>query len=84
MEYTKGEWKTNRNMMGTWTIFTDDAHIADVDRHFNAHLIASAPDLYEACKSLAYMWREDTPAYHGQLQEAKEKVMKALAKVEGK
>ena len=46
--YTKGNWKAHKNILGTWTIATDLAHIADVDRHFNAQLIASAPDLYEA------------------------------------
>ncbi len=54
MGYTKGEWKVNKNWMGTWTIYTDEAHIADVDRHFNAKLIAAAPELYEACQELVY------------------------------
>ena len=44
----------------------------------------SAPDLYKACKGIAYMWRKDTPAFQGQLEEAKEELSKAIAKAEGK
>lgn len=50
MEYTKGEWKTHKNALGTWTIETNHELIGQVDRHFNAHLIAQAPKFYEAAK----------------------------------
>ncbi len=83
-EYTKGEWKANKNWMGTYTIHTDDAHIADVDRHFNAQLIASAPDLYEALK-YAYEWRWKQTMECGDIyDEVGLKLISALAKAEGK
>ena len=53
MEHTKGEWKTYRNALGQWAVSTDLEPIAQVDRHYNAHLIAAAPDMYEALKELA-------------------------------
>ena len=79
--YTKGEWKADKNWHGTYTIYTDDAHIADVDRHFNAQLIAAAPLLYEALKELEpYMvWLEKN-----NLLRITSLIEKALAKVEGK
>jgi hypothetical protein len=44
--FTRGECQATKNLAGTWTISTEDTHIADVDRHFNAHLIKLAPELY--------------------------------------
>lgn len=76
--YTKGEWKTYKNALGQWAISTDTEPIAQVERHYNAQLIASAPDLYEACKLALH--------YIGTSQDKKARVIveQALAKAEGK
>ena len=50
MNYTQGEWKATKSALGDWVISTKDTIIASEIRHFNAYLIASAPELYEACK----------------------------------
>ena len=47
--YTKGEWKAVKNAVGTYTIQTEDARIGEIDRHFNARLIAAA---VSACVSV--------------------------------
>ena len=48
MEYTEGDWKARETSLGDWSIYTegtDGRHIANVDRHFDAHLIAKAPKM---------------------------------------
>jgi len=85
MEYTKGEWKANKNYMGTWTIHTDETHIADVDRHFNAHLMAAAPDLYEALKGISHAFENwGTSAFMAYMYKSQIQIKEALAKAEGK
>ncbi len=44
----------------------------------------SIPALYKACRSIANTWRvgEDFPLYHGDVAEAKEEVLQALAKAD--
>lgn len=44
----------------------------------------AAPELYEALKAIDYIWRNNTPAFKGQKEDAKELLLKALAKVEGR
>lgn len=64
VEYTKGEWR--RTIIGMESKVVDDK--VDVIAHLecrntleeieaNAHLIASAPDMYEALKDLAACFR---------------------------
>jgi len=48
MKYTK--WRAYKNALGTWSISTNVEPIAQVERHYNALLIAAAPELYEATK----------------------------------
>ena len=50
MEYTKGDWRAFKSLAGGWIIATENELIVREARHYNAHLIASAPELYEACK----------------------------------
>ncbi len=50
MEYTKGEWTTGKSVMGDWVISTEEELICREVRHYNAHLIAAAPKMYEALK----------------------------------
>ena len=83
MEYTEGEWKAKKNWMGTWTIYTDDAHIADVDRHFNAHLIAAAPigdELASAVIDMEFDTYDDSPELVKLLEIARKFKLKAEGK----
>ena len=88
MEYTKGEWVKYNRLYGTEVtehIWCGDKHIADLDGEdatANAHLIASAPMLYEACKlALKYL----RPLGKDKFSEAAEKTIEtALSKAEGK
>ncbi len=77
MEYTKGKWEAVKNAIGTYTIQTEDARIGEIDRHFNAYLVAAAPDMYEALKAIASC--ESVVA--GDVVDISRK---ALAKAEGK
>jgi len=52
MNYSKGDWKTHKNALGQWIVFTDNELIAQVERHYNTKLITAAPDLYEALKEI--------------------------------
>ncbi len=48
--YTKGKWEAKKNTLGEWYIWVNNVPIAQVDRHYNAHLIASAPAMHKALK----------------------------------
>jgi hypothetical protein len=66
MTYTKGKWNYKTGRSGVTVIYADDIPLGSLygrqDTIENAQLIASAPDLLEACeKALAY--REQT--HHG-------------------
>jgi len=97
MNYTKGEWNVTRNNLSKVTLPSKltvrsntgcpIAILTDSERSIaDAHLIAAAPDLYEACKGLEKVfeltkansqWRS---SYADQKVEAMEQ---ALAKAEG-
>ncbi len=95
MGYTKGEWKVEGKKILLWHPgWSDDRKvIADCNQwdgkeaEANAHLIAAAPDMYEACKA-ARKWLalfgEHTPIAFGGEPELDGKLSKALAKAEGK
>lgn len=94
MDYTKGEWKIEGYSRREFTISADDTIIADVlinddqvEAGANAHLIASAPDLYEALKGISE-WTDAFDGSHESLEtmrnNIKSMVSKALAKAEGK
>lgn len=66
MNYTKGEWKSEFNghtadmSCAKYSVVTDRELICDLNRisdnkktEANAHLIAAAPDMYEALKIFA-------------------------------
>jgi len=55
MNYTKGEWRAYKNPLGTWSISTDNEPIAQVERHYNANLIAAAPDMHEVLQRIAVL-----------------------------
>ena len=93
MNYTKGEWKLFRlSQHHHWKIKTgEDNDFIDCGMNeANAHLIAAAPDMYEALKDLAACFRNielvasvqnaDEKAFLGIAVNA---MTKALAKAEG-
>ena len=81
MEYTKGEWKAKKNALGTWTIHTDLEHIGQIDRHYNANLIAAAPDCHRELANLVE--RIDRGLAIGEVLDLKP-ARQALAKAEDK
>jgi len=89
--YTKGEWKAK----GSRVYNEDDDVIAFVNdgksfgptpiSEANAHLIAAAPLLYEACKMLLdHMTMARNESGRPYLADVKRQAHKALAKVEAK
>ncbi len=52
MNFTPGPWGVSFNGRCTWNISEisgDRRHVASAERQQDAHLIAAAPDLLEAC-----------------------------------
>jgi hypothetical protein len=52
-KFTEGPWLNQENMEGYADIVIPGEYIARVAKETNANLIAAAPDLYAALKSLA-------------------------------
>ncbi len=90
-QYTKGKWKTTMLGLG---VVADDAEtlvIADctnmpniVECKANAHLIAAAPDMYEALKLFIERARELNHKYPIELALPFVHAEQALSKAEGK
>jgi len=96
LSYTKGEWKFNRPIIETDNtkicVMEEPHYMPDCgdatwyngcveNMEANAHLIAAAPDLYEACKALIEAVDEDYDIIgYGREMTIRE----ALAKAEGK
>lgn len=91
MEYTEGEWEVGKTPpLSNWVVGVDlkDPMKMDVVANLyaneaDAHLIASAPDLYEACKeaeNFFILMKAYIPAHGNTLKLLQE----ALAKAEGK
>jgi len=86
MNYTNGEWKPYKTATG-WSVYADGDEVSEVYSchtglaEANAQLIASAPDLYEACKELEpyFTWLEEN-----KLIRITSLFKQALAKAEGK
>ena len=86
LNYTKGEWAASHPLNDITTIITPEFLLAKIEwgtmvkepqQRANAHLIAAAPELYEALRLLAGSL--ETKAHPVYFQMAKE----ALAKAEG-
>jgi len=88
MKHTPGPWKADNWATG-WTVSAPDSHysvchLEDCNNaEANAHLIAAAPDLLEACKNLN-AWVGVTLGYEYDEDPIAEKVCKAIAKAEGR
>ena len=93
--YTKGEWKPayhgNVNGYEKYSVCTDTDVVCNIhvkadgnEANANAHLIASAPDMYEALKVLVKEYNVDLEYCKFTDIPHWEKACKALAKAEGK
>ena len=87
MEYTKGEWMLRKDGMTVETAHAPCGHVIAMMNGIgdkvqaDAHLIASAPDLYEALKEAEQhliMLGAKSDSY------ARRNIKQALAKAEGK
>lgn len=87
--YTKGEWKVEEHR-GETNIATEFQNIAKMcfdDSHTlkaNAHLIAAAPDMYEALKEIKHIVTEAAYRQDTKQQIIAGKCYLALAKAEEK
>jgi len=84
--HTKGEWKVAEVDGNRLTcIYTDETNIALLVHQEDARLIASAPELLEACKEaeefLGYYRIEGISASH---KSALDKIRQTIKKAEGK
>ena len=89
--YTKGKWRVMTGNIAT-VVGTDSGKTAivyggsDEEELANAHLIAAAPDMYEACnafKMALAIWQQDPSKAPITLATIfKETIGKALAKVD--
>ncbi len=93
MEYTKGEWRRFGGMVDGYGIVSSSGEViieqqalSGLENEANAHLIASAPDLYEACRhAKIVLARKLDDSYLNQQEELLYiELGKALAKAEGK
>jgi len=94
MEHTKGEWILSAGCFArqvkTYVTNTDLEVIAGVEANTekevlaNAHLIAAAPDMYEALKSIDDYLSAPYPENMKLKQIAADKLVIALNKAEGK
>ena len=98
MEYTKGEWEYTEELGATLSMISgteevvcglpnpipSDSYDSELTRmRANAHLIAAAPELYEALKTYQ-LWNEGHPVGSKTLPQIQEMIMDVIAKVEGK
>lgn len=89
MSYTNGPWHKNTVENGKPKVFGNDNFYCVINgdkRESNAHLIASAPDLLEACKvaldTLEKMTTADFEIGHDRL--IRDMLKTAIAKAEGR
>lgn len=89
MEYTKGEWKI-KPIGGGITPFiyeirgNSEEFIGRAKTLANAHLIAAAPDMYEALQTLSEQLTGANISFSQDMFDAKRNARKALAKAEGR
>ena len=89
MNYTKGEWKAKDKsyFQGEMPFIVSPTYssyvIARVDNEANAHLIAAAPELYEACNKM-WSYLISRPAKPKELTDILLLCEKGLAKTDTK
>jgi hypothetical protein len=82
MNYTKGEWKVEQNDCDKpyhYRIVTNKYIVAAVYSEDNAHLIAAAPDMYDALREILQIIH-----YGESLEKANTIIYKVMTKAEGK
>lgn len=97
MEYTKGEWKYEEELLANMSMISCDNKViagipndvsedkgAYLEQVANATLIASAPNLYEALKDLLALVVDAIEEPYQKDKEICEKARQALARAEGK
>ena len=99
IKFTKGPWKMVENSWEYTTIYSNDSEICTLNindatedneielsqvMEANAHLIAAAPDLYEALEEIINSEWMVTHDWGGDRNSVMEKGRKALAKARGK
>ena len=96
MNYTKGEWKASIDKQFNIIRIVSDKvavvvskvgpHIMEYGTHpenlANAHLIAAAPDMYEALKNIVANWADMN--FPETMRLSMDKALTVLAKAEGK
>ena len=94
-KHTPGKWRVDKTSMGRagLVLSEDDLIIAEcwnADQEANARLIASAPELLEACKDFIddtnYIEDKDFPGDYinpNFILEYRDKIKQAIARVEG-
>lgn len=84
MEYTKGKWETVGNSIYARLPEPEIICYVQGENHkANARLIASAPDLYEACKNLLNAFNLETGEFEYIHSNRLTEAQKALAKAKG-
>ena len=85
MDYTKGEWEIEKKEHGFLGVTTTETGIcSQIATEANAHLIAAAPDMYEALRELAKAYDVELPLTDCDHPRYWVKAIQALAKAEGK
>ena len=92
MKHTKGPWKVEAEDLDSFGIFTDDLNICTVlaiggegfgeEGEANAKLIASSPELLEACKG-AMAALSQNKIFPADIAAAKRFLYSVIAKAEG-
>lgn len=88
MEHTKGKWEveysantTEKSLhFGTWLV---GIVCHSNEREANAYLMAAAPDLLEACKSVLETWDRHNVPIDAYLSRDRQKIEDAINKAEG-
>lgn len=89
-KWTTGPWEVEQDDEGSWAVLKSGSFVtfafptecgAGGSAKYNAHLIAAAPDLYEALEKVILVYHDDDLG--DDLFEAIKEAMPALAKARG-
>lgn len=88
MEYTKGPWVCDVNGYSEYTVYSDVRNsprrvAGGINNRFDAHLIAAAPDMYEALTYVAQWYSDNIEIMPVAFQTVVNEIEAALAKAGG-